>query len=200
MIPQEKKIIDFLESRKMFILVILVTIMGLTIRISLFNFQSNDYINFLHPWYIEIQNLGGFGALKKQVGNYGITYQFLIAMFTYLPGKGLYWYKGLSVFFDFILAYVGGELAKRISINNKDYVFTFTYSLLLVVPITFFDSSLWGQCDSIYTSFILLSLLELSKKNNISSFVFLGIAMAFKFQTIFILPLFFSSVSYAKRF
>lgn len=191
MIPQEKKVIEFLEDRKLFILLIIVTIMGLAIRASLFNFQSNDYINYLSPWYTEIRKLGGFTALRKQVGNYGITYQFLIAMFTYLPGKGLYWYKGLSVFFDFVLAYTGGQLAKSISKKHKNYTFIFTYSILLIVPITFFDSSLWGQCDSIYTSFILISLLELSRRKNILSFVFLGIAMAFKFQTIFILPLFF---------
>lgn len=191
MTSKEKKTIEFLEKRKLAILFVAVTLLGFAIRISLFNFRSNDFIQFLGPWYKEIKNLGGLSALRRQVGNYGITYQFLIALFTYLPGKSLYWYKCLSILFDFILAFVGGLLAKRISQKGGSFVFTFTYSILLIVPITFFDSSLWGQCDSIYTSFVLLALLQLIKRKNISSFIFLGIAMAFKFQTIFILPLFF---------
>lgn len=191
MISKERKIIDSLENRKLVILFVLVTILGLAIRISLFNFRSNDFINFLNPWYIEIKKLGGLNALRRQVGNYGITYQFLIALFTYLPGKSLYWYKGLSVFFDFVLALSGGLLAQRVSKKSRNSIFIFTYSMLLILPTIFFNSSLWGQCDSIYTSFIILSLLQLSRRKNISSFIFLGIAMAFKFQTIFILPLFF---------
>ena len=52
------------------------------------------------------------------------------------------------------------------------------------------NSSLWGQCDSIYTSFVILSLYSAIKNKWLKSFIFLGVAFAFKLQSIFILPLY----------
>lgn len=49
---------------------------------------------------------------------------------------------------------------------------------------------MWGQCDSIYASFVLLSLYFLIKEKYIKSFIMLGIALSFKLQAIFILPIY----------
>lgn len=189
MFYSEKKIIDYLLSKKFSALFVIISLTGLLIRLYLINFKSVDYTVCLEPWYQQIKSLGGIHALSHQVGNYGITYQFLIALFTYLPGKSLYWYKGLSIFFDFVLALSAGKLAVLLSDRkSKKIVFIFTYTIFLLVPTIFFNSSLWGQCDSIYVSFIVLSLLQLFQRKNISSFILLGIAFAFKFQTIFVIP------------
>ena len=52
------------------------------------------------------------------------------------------------------------------------------------------NSSCWGQADSIYTAFILLSIIFLLKEKYKISFILLGISFAFKLQFIFILPLY----------
>ncbi len=59
-----------------------------------------------------------------------------------------------------------------------------------MLPTVFLNSAHWGQADSIYTTFILISLYYLLKKKYLPSFIFLGISFAFKLQFIFILPLY----------
>ena len=63
-----------------------------------------------------------------------------------------------------------------------------TYALTFCSITVILNSSFWAQCDSIYVAFILLSIYFLEKEKNIASFIFVGIAFAFKLQTVFILP------------
>ena len=62
--------------------------------------------------------------------------------------------------------------------------------VILFLPTVILNGSVWAQCDSIYTTFVLLSLYLLLKEKYSLSFLSLGIAFSFKLQFIFILPLF----------
>lgn len=166
----------------------IITITAVLMRISLLQFHSGDFDGFLHPWMLAIKENGGLLALNKQIGDYNIMYQFLIALGSYLPINDLWLYKGLSVLFDFVLAIGVGMLVARLVSKNKKTHFSFAYAITLLLPTVVFDSALWAQCDSIYTAFIVFSLYFLLKEKYNLSFIFLGIAFAFKFQTIFILP------------
>ncbi len=190
MFARERKVIDAILNYKEIIFFTLISVIALVVRGYLFSFQSYDLKTFLLPWYNEISNLGGIKALDKQIGNYGITYQFLIALFTYLPVKPIFMYKALSVLFDYILALVGASLVSKLCDSRSKPLFLLSYASILFIPTVIMNSGLWGQCDSIYCSFILLALLKLIQEKKISPFIFLGIAFAFKFQTIFILPAF----------
>lgn len=186
----EKKTIGFILGYKNLLMFLIISALGLTIRLKLIAFQSYDFIHFLSPWYDQIKSLGGLKALKFQVGNYGITYQFLIALFTYLPGKSIFWYKVLSIFFDYVLAITGAEIYKKISGVKENFRPLIVYAIILFTPVVILNSSVWGQCDSIYVSFICLSLLSMLHNKNRLSFVFLGIAFAFKLQAVFVLPVY----------
>ena len=61
---------------------------------------------------------------------------------------------------------------------------------MILLPTVILNSAWWGQADSIYTAFILISIVYLLKKRYFLSFVFLGISFSFKLQFIFILPLY----------
>jgi Gpi18-like mannosyltransferase len=67
---------------------------------------------------------------------------------------------------------------------------TIAYMIVLFLPTVILNSSLWAQSDSIYTAFILFSLVFLIDKKYIESFILLGISFAFKLQFVFILPLY----------
>lgn len=56
-------------------------------------------------------------------------------------------------------------------------------------PAIFFNSSIWGQYDSISAFFLVLSLLSLIKKNTILMASFFAIALTFKPQAIFFAPI-----------
>lgn len=196
----EQKIINQLLKYKFYIVLVLISLLALYVRLCLFPFQSYDFNTFLNPWYDQISAQGGVRALKSQVGNYGITYQFIISLFTYLPGKSIFWYKILSVFFDYILAITGGLIVINFQNTQKKEKFLFVYSIVLFVPTIIMNSGMWAQCDSIYASFLLLSILSLLKNRNKLTFIYLGIAFAFKLQSIFIVPFFLICYLVNKKF
>lgn len=189
----ENKIKRILLKKIYILYFIIITCVSLFMRLGVFHFISADYVACLHPWFETIKKLNGIHALQYQIGDYNIFYQFIIAIFTYLPIKDLYLYKSLSIIFDYLLAASTGYLVITIAETSKGEkikIFLLTYSLILVLPTVFFDSAVWAQCDSIYTTFIVLSLAFLFNNKSILSFIMLGVAFSFKFQTIFILPFF----------
>lgn len=76
----------------------------------------------------------------------------------------------------------------KLSKKKDFFVFSVAYSIILFLPTVLFDSSYWGQCDSIYTTFVILTLLFMFDERYMLSFIMLGIAFSFKFQAIFIVP------------
>lgn len=183
----EKKTLKAISKKKETIYFVFISLAFLAIRLILFKFMSGDYVNFLGPWYKQIKHLGGIVALKKQIGNYGIPYQFVITLFTYIPIKDLYLYKLFSVIFDYVLAFYLAKLAKNTFSKAN---FLMVYSIALALPTVIFNSALWAQADSIYSAFLVMSLYYLISQSYGWSFALLGVAIAFKLQAIFILPFF----------
>lgn len=183
----ENKAIDFIKKNILLFLLGAVTIIAVIVRFCGIDFQSDDFNSFLNPWWSVIQQ-NDFTGLATQVGNYNIPYQIIIYLMTLLPLKALYAYKIVSIIFDFILAISAAMLVYSFVKNNRQLKAIIAYSAVLLSATAIFNSSFWAQCDSIYTSFIILAILFLHKDKPIASFVFIGIAFAFKLQTVFIIP------------
>ena len=62
------------------------------------------------------------------------------------------------------------------------------FSIVWLAPTVISNSSMWGQCDAIYVSFLMLTVLFLIKDKSRTAMVFYGIAFAFKLQALFWLP------------
>lgn len=187
MTKAESKVIDFIKKHILLFLLVAVTIIAIALRACGMDFKSDDFNSFLNPWWSVIQ-LNDFNGLATQVGNYNIPYQIIIYLMTLLPLKSLYAYKIVSIIFDFVLAFSSAALVYSVAKGNKPLKAAITYSAVLLSATVIFNSSFWAQCDSIYTSFIILAILFLHRDKPILSFVFIGIAFAFKLQTIFIFP------------
>lgn len=183
----ESKAIDFIKKNILLFLLGAVSIIAIVIRVCGMDFQSDDFNSFLNPWW-SIIKLNDFTGLATQVGNYNIPYQVIIYLMTLLPLNALYAYKIVSIIFDFVLAISTAMLVYSFVKNNRRLKAILTYSAVLLSATVIFNSSFWAQCDSIYTSFIILAILFLHKDKPIASFVFIGIAFAFKLQTVFIIP------------
>lgn len=186
MYSAEKRIIEWLKERKYTLFIGIISLIGLFIRFENKYFESEDYLIYLSNWYMEIKNGGGLLALKQQVGNYPAVYQALIALFSYLPISPLYAYKGISVIFDYLLAFEAYRFVKD-SCGEKLKA-TLSYAIIILSPIVIMNSATWGQCDSIYTFFLICTLHKLHQKKCLSAFVYYGLAFAFKMQSIFLLP------------
>ena len=186
----ERNILKKIENKLWVFILIVAFAAGCYVRISLRNYISPDMWNYLYPWYDEIKNNGGLSALRQQVGNYNVLYQFIIALFTYLPIVRAFAYKMLSIAFDLLLAATVGLHVYDRSDEQSVLKAVIGFSAVWLSPIVIMNSSMWGQCDSIYTFFVVMSLFSLEKERFNKAFILLGVALAFKLQAIFILPFF----------
>lgn len=185
----EKKFFDFIENKIIYIVFFAATIIGIVVRMAGINFQSDDFNSFLNPWWSQI-SAGGVQGLANQVGNYNIPYQIITYIFTLLPFGSLAAYKLISIIFDFLLAFSAGLVVYSFDEKKSKLKAVMTYVVVLCSITVILNSSFWAQCDSIYVAFILLAIYFTKKDRNILTFVMLGIAFAFKLQTIFIIPVF----------
>ena len=201
MLTFERKIIQAIEQRKDILFFLIITILGIMIRIPQRHYVSKDMLIFLHPWFDLIKESGGLRGLSVQVGDYNILYQTIIALLTYINANPVTLYKLVSCPFDFLLAYYSAVFICELSLNPKYGVtFNCSYFLILFYPTVILNSSFWGQCDVIYTFFCILTLRNLYKKKYKMAFLFLGVAFAFKLQTIFIIPFIICYYFYQKKF
>lgn len=185
----ENKIYEFIRNHIIQIGFAIVTIFALWTRFSMLDFETWDYTGFLKQWYDFIIENGRIHSLNKAIGDYNCPYIIILTLFTYLKVSALYCIKIFSIIFDFILAISGVVLVKKIT-KQKGILSLITYSALLFLPTMLLNGACWAQCDSIYASFIVISLIFLIDEKYIRSLIFLGIAFAFKLQFMFILPLY----------
>ncbi len=176
------------NKRGLIIAGVIIFIAGTVIRLLLRDMTSLDLENFLVPWFDEIKASGGFAGLGKQVGDYNILYQTIIALFTRIPVKAVYAYKLFSCIFDVLLAVLSAHVVYKLAGKNKTKLAVTAFGLVYLSPIVILNSSWWGQCDAIYTFFGLLSLYLLSKKKDLAAMAVYGVAFTFKLQAVFLLP------------
>ena len=148
------------------------------------DFQCGDMRGALLPWYEKLSSMNPKIALSTQVGNYNLLYQLVIYLLSFIKGEAIYKIKNFSVIFDYVLAAGVYAFVKKIS-EKKALA---AYSITLFLPTVWLNSALWGQCDAIYVSLIIVALYMLYTGRPVRSFILLGVAFAFKLQTVFIIP------------
>lgn len=195
----ENKAISWIQKHVLLLFVIFGTIAGLAMCWSAVAFESGDFYVFLEPWWNEFKTYG-FQGLAREIGNYNLPYQILIALMINLPIEPIYAYKGLSVIFDFLLSGGAALIVMSLAKNNVKLKGAISYFLTFCCITVVFNSGFWSQCDSIYTSFIIFAVYFLIKEKHIPSFVCLGLAFGFKLQAVFILPAFFIYYIMTKKY
>lgn len=187
MLKIEKKIINHIERYIIIYFLVFISIVSFIIRYLGRSFISVDMQRFLLPWWAAIPD---FNSLSKPVGDYNLIYQSIIAFLHYLPFNPVSAYKVVSCIFDYILAISCGLLVIEFKNKNRLFIFSLVYASVLFLPTVFLNSAFWGQADSIYGSFVILSLLFLIRGRYNIAFICLVFGFAFKLQTVFILPVF----------
>lgn len=178
-------------KNKLILIFILITGISTIIRINGIEFQSIDMIKCLYKWFEELKVNGGLNALALNIGDYNMPYMTIMALLTYLPISPLVSIKAVSIIFDFLLAISCVSLLKELLKDKyNEKLGLLVYSIIILLPTVILNSSYWGQCDSIYATFIIISLIYLIREKYLTSFILLGISFAFKLQFIFILPLY----------
>lgn len=174
------------------ILFLAVTACALMARYALRNVVADDYTIFFEPWVATLREAGG--GLKGlnaefEYVDYTTPYLFILSCISICPFLNtLLLMKMVSVFFDFVAAAAVMFLVYHC---KKDTTLSIAaYGTLLLAPTVLANSSMWAQCDIIFTSFVLWSLYFILRKKPALAMIFYGAAFAFKLQTFFILPLY----------
>ncbi len=157
----------------------------LVIRWIFLPVESGDYNNFLKPWIKFIRENDGFKAFGQKFYDYTPPYVYLLWVGTVLQIPDLLWIKSISIFFEFILAFFVAKIVAIKSPKLQSFAFLATLSL----PNVLFNGSWWGQCDVIYTTFVIGCLYYILARKYLSAMIFLAIALTLKLQSIFFAPL-----------
>ncbi len=159
------------------------------LRWFLFPKINSDLGYFLIPWYTYISEHGGFFALRNPFYNYSPPYLYFLVAATTLHGvlPAITAIKLISVCFDFLCSWL---LFKLLRIKYPAGVIPYAgFLIVLFTPTVFINSALWGQCDVIYSSFLLACIYFCIKQKYPLALVCFATAFAFKAQSIFLSPL-----------
>lgn len=164
---------------------IIIVVIFIFINIIFSNVIGLDYYDFLSKWIEKIRNYGKINSLSVQIGNYTPPYIYFLILGTYITTNNIFWIKLVSNIFTIAIVivtyFILKEFKKDIKVSNA--------LLILLIPSVLVNSCIIGQCDSIYTFFILLFILLVLKNKKRCALVFFGVALAFKLQTIIVAPI-----------
>ncbi|MER6260930.1 glycosyltransferase 87 family protein [Streptomyces sp900105245] len=161
---------------------------ALFVRILLLSGESGDYHYFLAPWYQHIASHGGFLALADPgFSDYNVPYLYLMAALTYLPLSALAGIKWISILSDLALAYYTFRIVSLLR-PHRSWTPLCAAAVVLFLPTVVTNSAWWGQCDGIYTAFLVGGIHHVLRRRPWWACTFFGIALAFKFQAVFLFP------------
>lgn len=184
-------VINFLKKYWLWLSLAVVFALAIVARIPLYSKTTGDYNSFLVNWYNDCYTNSKEFLAKGDV-DYTPTYLYSFVVMTWFKIKPftnsfLYTLKTISVVFDFGTAFLIFYMVKFIFKKN-DVLTLISTTLALFLPQILLNSAFWGQCDSIYTFFIVLSLFFIFIKKEMLSAISFGISFALKLQSVFFLP------------
>ena len=187
----ENKVLSYIERHLLWIAGAILLYLSFYARKNVLYYLSGDMKAYLISWYYQILDHHGFPSLAYKIGNYNIPYHFLMCIAAQFQGEAVYLIKYISIFFDYVLA-VAAALVVRAAIPayRKDRnLFTFAaFFIILALPTVFINSAIWGQCDAIFTSFLILSIWGFLKDKPALGMIFYGLSLCFKLQAILLFP------------
>ena len=158
-------------------------------KISLLDYMSDDYEIFLSNWIYEYSQMGLKEGLGRYIGSdYTPPYLYLMQLVSRVKDyPGQYLVKAISIAFDTLMAY---GVMKIASIKVKGTgAQLMIFHIATMLPTVVFNSAYWGQCDVIYVSLCLLAVYMGMTSRSARSMIFFGMALSFKLQTVFFLPI-----------
>ena len=161
-----------------------VVALGICIRAFLFEFESQDYIEYIKGWF-ELINYFGVKGLANAFYDYTPPYMYVLCIINYLPIDNLVGVKIVSCIFDLLLAVFVTKAAKEL---RPDINLLLPFSFVWFAPTVISNSAMWGQSDAIYSFFVIMSFYCLIKDKPLKSVIFFGVAFAIKLQCIFFAP------------
>src|SRR5690349_9187644 len=168
-------------------------IAGLVCRYATLDHKTADATLYLLPWY-ELVREHGIAILGRTFTNYTPFYGYLLFIASRFDGWAEPWYliKAISFFFEFGCAAVAARL---VSFGHaRAPMPAIAFVCVWLAPTVLYNGALWGQADSLWTFFCLLSVYSLCREKPGLAVIAFGIAFAIKAQAVFLGPFIFGFV------
>ena len=172
---------DRKESAAQTLLLAAAAACGLLLRLVFLMRPSPDYENYLSGWLSQFAAMRFPEAMRGQVTEYNVLYQYLLFLAARLPVSPLAAVKAISVMGDFALAAgvmrLSGEKGK-----------TAACAAALLLPCFALNGGQFAQCDSLYSAAAVWGLafaLDGRPKRSAACF---ALSLAFKLQAVFLFP------------
>jgi Gpi18-like mannosyltransferase len=174
------------ESRRLAIAVAVgCAFVGLTLRYLALEHATIDAVHYLIPWYVFARDHGVRG-LGEAFTNYTPFYSYLLliaAQFDW-SGQPLSLVKVISAVFEFGCAIVVAQIVWRAT--KAPLHASLAFCGVWLAPTVIFNGAVWGQADSIWTFFTLVSVsLFIQDRNGVLPF---AVACSVKAQGVFLGP------------
>lgn len=169
------------------LLSLLLLYLALMLRLSLFDFQSPDYVSFLSVWTEKMRNMTIHEALVTPIGDYNMPYLYLLLLVSRLPFYDVYCIKLISVAADVAAALAAAHIV--CSLGSRPRAVLCVFAAALLCPTTFLNSAYWGQCDSVYGALCIWGLYCGLNRKSRSCWLLMALGLSFKLQAVFLLPI-----------
>lgn len=170
------------------ILVVMGLALAIALRVSLLSFKSVDFFDYTRIWYNALKE-EGFATFRRDFSNYNLPYLYLlygiVRLWPDLPAVVAVKIPSLAA--DFVTAWFAFRLVNLRQPNS--YMKWAAGFAVLMTPTVVLNSAFWGQADAIYACLLVASTYFLSMRKDSSAMATFGLALAFKAQAIFLLPL-----------
>jgi len=177
---------NMIRKRPLLLLSLVLFSLSLVVRYEIFEYVNRD-LTLLQTWYDHVHTYGFAGLADESFSNYPPAYLYLLWLSTLLPKwvGSVAALKLIPTLFDLISAFTIFRMAQLRHADDTPY---FIASCFFILPTIFFNSTGWGQIDSLYTSFLLVCVYFILKEKPFWALVAFGVAFSFKSQSIFLLP------------
>ncbi len=176
----------------------LLILCAVFLRVCLFPFINNDLSIAVIPWFQYLIDNGGLAAMQGLV--YGTSYfhpysyspPYLYLLTISIPLVKLFSIsiviKIVSVLFDFISAFYAYKIIElKFPAGFQKWIGFFC---VIFAPTVIINSAYWGQCDGIYSAFLMAGLYYLLARKYSFSLGLFASALAFKIQAMILAPLY----------
>ncbi len=156
-----------LDSRRLSVSLIVIgcVLLGFLLRFLAREHATTDAVRYLIPWYIFARDRG-IGGLGEAFTNYTPFYSYLLLITAQFNGLGqpLTLVKAISFVFEFGCAIVVALIVW--SANKAPSRACVAFCCVWLAPTVIFNGAVWGQADSIWTFFTLVSIAAFMQHRN----------------------------------
>ncbi|MBL8063558.1 MAG: DUF2029 domain-containing protein [Anaerolineales bacterium] len=175
-----------LRKRPLIIAGLFLIVLSFFLRYQFLWLENGDLLMNV-GWYEFLLENGYKGLANEEFSNYAPPYLYLLWLFTVITPQTTpaFIIKLIPTLFDLLSVVTIYKIACIKFQGDKPF---FLASIFFALPTVMFNSTGWGQVDSLYGSLLLLCFYLLLTDRPLPAFIAYGLAFSFKLQAVFLLP------------